>query len=99
MTALPEVLPRPEAYAQSSSMWVDEAIWGHRLYDEQMPWMVFLEFLNVFHYEEGKGRAFDEQGKLNELKYRAAHRLYLRNILFNNPHLAEIRLSYPSDTS
>lgn len=80
-------------------MWVDEAIWGHRLYDEQLPWFVFLEFLNVFTYKDDEGRAFDEKGKPNELTYRAAHRLYLRNILFNNPHLSEIRLSYPSDDS
>ena len=80
-------------------MWVDEAIWGHRLYDEQVPWFVFLEFLNVFIHEDEKGRAFDEQGRPNELKYRAAHRLYLRNILFNNPHLPEIRLSYPNDSN
>lgn len=80
-------------------MWVDEAIWGHRLYDEQLPWMVFLEFLNVFHYEVDKGRAFEESNGLNTLKYRAAHRLYLRNILFNNPHLAEIRLAFPNDSN
>lgn len=97
MNALPQTLPPPETLEQSSSMWVDEAIWGHRLYDEQLPWLVFLEFLNVFTHEDDKGRAFDEQGKPNELKYRAAHRLYLRNILFNNPHLAEIRWSYPND--
>lgn len=80
-------------------MWVDEAIWGHRLYDEQLPWMVFLEFLNVLYHESDKGRALTEIGGLNSLKYRAAHRLYLRNILFNNPQLAEIRLNYPSDAS
>lgn len=97
MTTLPQPLPPPDSYDQSSSMWVDEAIWGHRLYDEQLPWMVFLEFLNVFHYEVEKGRAFEEPNGLNTLKSRAAHRLYLRNLLFNNPHLAEIRLSYPSD--
>lgn len=99
MNALPQSLPPPDSLEQSSSMWVDEAIWGHRLYDEQLPWFVFLEFLNVFTHEDDKGRAFDEQGKPNELKYRAAHRLYLRNILFNNPHLPEIRLSYPSDSN
>lgn len=98
MNALPQTLPPPESFEQLSSMWVDEAIWGHRLYDEQLPWFVFLEFLNVFTHEDDKGRAFDEQGKPNELKYRAAHRLYLRNILFNNPHLPEIRLAYPSDS-
>jgi hypothetical protein len=90
-------LPPPDTFDQSSSMWVDESIWGHRLYDEQLPWMVFLEFLNVFYHEANKKRAFQEPNGFNTLKYRAAHRLYLRNILFNNPHLAEIRLSFPSD--
>lgn len=99
MKELPHPLPPPDSLEQSSSMWVDEAIWGHRLYDEQLPWFVFLEFLNVFTHENDKGRAFDEQGKLNQLKYRAAHRLYLRNILFNNPHLPEIRLNYPSEVN
>jgi hypothetical protein len=80
-------------------MWVDEAIWGHRLYDEQLPWMVFLEFLNVFYFEAGKARAFAEPSGLNTLKYRAAHRLHLRNILFNNPHLAEVRQAYPNDSN
>ena len=78
-------------------MWVDEAIWGHRLYDEQVPWFVFLEFLNVLTHEVDKNRAFEEPAGLNTLKYKAAHRLYLRNILFNNPHLAEIRVMYPND--
>lgn len=99
MSALPQSLPPPDSFDQSSSMWVDEAIWGHRLYDEQMPWMVFLEFLNVFHHEADKGRAFEEPNGLNTLKYKAAHRLYLRNILFNNPHLAEVRLNYPNDSN
>lgn len=99
MTPLPQPLPPPETYDQSSSMWVDEAIWGHRLYDEQLPWMVFLEFLNVFHHELDKNRAFAEPNGLNTLQYRAAHRLYLRNVLFNNPHLAEIRLNYPNDNN
>jgi hypothetical protein len=99
MNALSKPLPPPESFDQSSSMWVDEAIWGHRLYDEQFPWFVFLEFLNVFTHEVDKNRAFDEGKELNTLKYRAAHRLYLRNILFNNPHLAEIRLTYPNDSN
>jgi hypothetical protein len=92
-------LPPPDTFDQSSSMWVDEAIWGHRLYDEQLPWMVFLEFLNIFHHELAKNRAFTEPNGLNTLQYRAAHRLYLRNVLFNNPHLAEILVSYPNDNN
>ena len=99
MSVLPSPLPSPDSFDQSSSMWVDEAIWGHRLYDEQLPWMVFLEFLNIFYYESDKGRAFEEPAGLNTLKYRSAHRLHLRNILFNNPHLAEIRQTYPNDNN
>lgn len=99
MKPLPQPLPPPDTYDQSSSMWVDEAIWGHRLYDEQLPWMVFLEFLNVFYHELDKNRAFAEPNGLNTLQYRAAHRLYLRNVLFNNPHLAEIRLNYSNDNN
>jgi hypothetical protein len=97
MTELPPSLPPPDSPDQSSSMWVDEAIWGHRLYDEQLPWMVFLEFLNVFYHEADKGRAFTEPAGPNTLKYKAAHRLHLRNILFNNPHLAEVQQAYLND--
>jgi hypothetical protein len=99
MTVFPKSLPPPETFDQSSSMWVDEAIWGHRLYDEQLPWFVFLEFLNVFHHELSKERAFEETSGLNMLKYRAAHRLYLRNILFNDPHLLEIRANTPNEAN
>ena len=56
----PERLSQPDSFDQASSMWVDEAIWGHRLYDEQLPWFVLLEFLNVFHHEQKNGRCFDE---------------------------------------
>ena len=97
MNGPPESLPQPDSKDRASSMWVDEAIWGHRFYDEQLPWLVFLEFLNVFQYESDHARAFQEPGGMNTLKYRAAHRLYLRNILFNNPHLTEIRLAIPND--
>jgi hypothetical protein len=99
MIPLSSPLPMPESFDQSSSMWIDEAIWGHRLYDEQLPWMVLLEFLNIFYHETDEGRVFSEPQGYNTLKYRAAHRLYLRNILFNNPHLAEIQLTPGNDNS
>lgn len=92
-------LPQPDTFDQSSSMWVDEAIWGHRLYDEQSPWMVLLEFLNVFHFELAKGRAFEEPNGLNTLKYQTAQRLHLRNILFNDPYLTEVRAEFAHDTN
>lgn len=79
-----ERLPRPTKI--DSDMWVDEAIWGHRLYDEQTPWLCFMEFLNVLQSELESGRAFVEK-EPNKLTYSPKSRLYLRNILFNNPQL------------
>jgi len=81
-----------------SSMWIDEAIWGHMLYDEQTPWLIYLEFLNVFLDQRRKGQAFKEAQGLNKLKYWAAWRLELRNILFNNPKLPEIQKSFSDDS-
>ena len=73
-------LPPPEN--PDSSMWVDEAIWGHMLYDEQGPWLIYLEFLNILLDHNKKGHALSEPDGLNRLKYWAAWRLELRNILF-----------------
>jgi len=72
------------------SMWVDEAIWGHRYHDEQNPWLIFLEFLSVYVHESSRGRAFDEQAGFNTLRYKPARRLHLRNLLFNNPKVDQI---------
>jgi len=78
-------------------MWVDEAIWGHRYHDEQNPWLIFLEFLNVYVQEDGKGRAFEEEGGFNTLRYKPARRLHLRNLLFNNPKISYISEQSVSD--
>lgn len=89
-----EKLPRPNRI--DSSMWVDEAIWGHRLYDEQTPWLCIMEFLNVLQSEYKRGRAFHEE-KFNSLRYNTYPRMYLRNILFNNPRMEIIEKSYQND--
>lgn len=85
-----ETLPRPQQIEQSQlNMWIDESIWGHRLYDEQTPWLCILEMLCISQSEASNGRAFVER-KLNDLRYEIYPRLYLRNILFNNPHIEAI---------
>ncbi|MEK4009408.1 hypothetical protein [Paenibacillus sp. FSL H3-0333] len=89
-----ERLPRPTKIP--SDMWVDEAIWGHRLYNEQTPWLCFMEFLNVLQAELDAGRAFFEEIP-NNLVYLPKSRLYLRNILFNNPQLPVIARTYSND--
>ena len=77
-----------------SSMWVDEAIWGHRLHDEQIPWYIFLEFLNIyfFRHHSDTNSVFHEETP-NAWKYQSAKRLELRHILFNNPFLNAVSLS------
>jgi len=68
---------------------VDEQIWGHRLHDEQSPWLTFLEFLTVFHAL--RGSALQNHRLPNEkLTYRPQRQIRLRNILFNNPHFVEL---------
>jgi hypothetical protein len=84
-----ERLPRPNINDIDSEFWIDEAIWGYQLADEQTPWLTFLEFLGIAQSEALAGRAFQESAD-NTLRYKTYHRLYLRNILFNNPRLETI---------
>lgn len=78
-----DIIPRPKKI--STELWIDEAIWGHRFYDEQTPWLTILEFLLILE-------SIDQEQKLiektdNKIDYKCWERLYLRNILFNNPYL------------
>jgi len=83
-----EYLDRPDGI-EGPEIWVEEAIWGHRVYDEQTPWLTFLEFLTVFVAETEAGRGLKEP-VLNSLSYRPQQQLLLRNIVFNNPFLTAI---------
>jgi hypothetical protein len=62
-------------------LWLDEQIWGHRLWDAQSPWLIFLEFLNVAEACERSGRLLADSGSF-PLEYRPRRRMFLRNILF-----------------
>lgn len=95
-----EILARPPDHEDRSGpeMWVDEAIWGHRLHDEQTPWLTVLEFLCVLHAEHGNNRALHE-ATLNTLSYQPQTQLRLRNLLFNNPHMATVLATDLSDDS
>jgi len=86
-----EILDRPAQFEDRTgpTIWVDEAIWGHRLHDEQSPWLTFLEFLTVLLAEHGAGRALQETS-LNSLSYRPQTQLKLRNLVFNNPHIMTV---------
>jgi hypothetical protein len=94
-----ERLPKPTSHNKThreTEMWVDEAIWGHRLYDEQTPWLTLLEFLGIVQTELEVGKAFSE-AVYNQLEYSSYSRIYLRNILFNNPFLEAVNAEFSSE--
>lgn len=92
-----EILARPIDFEERGpAFWIDEAIWGHRLHDEQSPWLTFLEFLSVLLAEHREGRALVEM-RLNSLSYRPQLQLRLRNLVFNNPHVMTVRAESRSD--
>lgn len=97
-----EVDTPPPHSEHKISPWIDEQIWGHRLYD-QSQWLLFLEFLCVAEAKYRDHRLFEatnENGNFYPLNYRPHKRMHLRNILFNNDEIFRINEQYPdSDTA
>lgn len=83
-------------FIKDVSFAVDEHIWGHRLYDEQLPHLMVLEFLNVL--QSNRRTPLREVAGLN-VSYRPQHQIRLRNILFNNPYIEVVRTAQGSDES
>lgn len=85
-------------------MWVDEQIWGHRLWDAQSPWLIFLEFLTVAEACHREGRllqdlSIDAQNRPTPLSFRPYKRMYLRNILYNNEEIFRIAEKHADDST
>jgi hypothetical protein len=78
-------------------MLTDEQIWGHRLWHEQTPWLLFLEFLSVAEACYRDGRLLDEQGRWYPLTFQPNKRLHLRNILFLDNYLFRVAETYPDN--
>jgi hypothetical protein len=88
------IIKRPEI--KSVDFCVDENIWGHRLYDEQLPHLAVLEFLGVL------GSNLDRPLKLREedggtAKFKPQRQIRLRGLLFNNPYVESIADGAASD--
>lgn len=81
--------PRAADHAQNE-MWLDEQIWGHRLWDSQSPWLLFLECLSVAEAKRREGALLDERGQLYPLQFRPNKRMAIRNLLFNNESMPRI---------
>jgi hypothetical protein len=68
---------------RSEAFWLEEQIWGHRLWDQQSPWLVFLEFLSVAESAYRSDSLFDPAKSRYPFAYYPYLRLHLRNIMFN----------------
>jgi hypothetical protein len=69
--------------------WLDECIWGHRIYDQASPDMIVLEMLNVASCLRRQGKApFRDPTPSDKVTIPPFRRsLVLRTILFNNPRV------------
>lgn len=89
-----EIFKRPEI--KNVDFCVDENIWGHRLYDEQLPHLTVLEFLGALGSNLDKPlRPHDGLG--GAFKFQPQRQIRLRGLLFNNPYVESIAESALSD--
>ncbi|EJB8381167.1 hypothetical protein VNPA152081_57200 [Pseudomonas aeruginosa] len=88
------IIKRPEI--KSVDFCVDENIWGHRLYDEQLPHLAVLEFLGVLGSNLDRPlRPHQDQG--GSVMFKPQRQVRLRALLFNNPYVESIAESSASD--
>lgn len=71
-------------------MWVEEAIFGHRLYARQNPWLLFLEFMNVAEAHHREGNLFARTEPEISSPYSLRWRMGLRSVLFDNSQLGRL---------
>lgn len=89
-----EIIKRP--FIKGVDFCVDENIWGHRLYDEQLPHLTVLEFLGVLGSNLDKPlRPHDGLG--GAVQFKPQRQIRLRGLLFNNPYVESIAESKLSD--
>lgn len=93
-------LDPPSRFTKDVNIWIDEAIWGHRFYNDQTPWLVLLEFLSIFVSRQATGFALMENPQPSsheQFSYSIPRLIPLRELIFNNPHLQHIESVGRSD--
>jgi hypothetical protein len=86
------IIKRPDI--RSVAFCVDENIWGHRVYDEQLPHLTVLEFLGVFGSNLSNPLIAQEGGSIS---FKPQRQIRLRGLLFNNPYVESIAESTVPD--
>lgn len=66
------------------TLWREEAIFGHRLWARQNPWLLFLEFLNVAEAHHRAAALFSQTEPDRMYRYALRYRMGLRSILFSD---------------
>jgi hypothetical protein len=77
-------------------IWLGEAVFGHRIWYRQTPWLIMLEFLNVAEAFQRKPGLFDLSAAPS---YSLRFRMGLRHVLFNGSDLERIAASNTDDES
>lgn len=99
--------PPTEQFARGTDVWLEQQVWGHRLYNDQTPWFLLLEALGIMSFRNAD-KNFDrilpglgEEGKHERFSYSLAPRRELRTILFKDRHIDEIAdsVEYGSDNT
>jgi hypothetical protein len=93
------VVKPPHFNEHKISPWIDEQIWGHRLWDSQSAWLLFLEFLTVAEARQRDGHLLEDGQNCGPIAFHPAKRMHLRNILFNSDDLIPIDEKYPDSNS
>lgn len=83
------VFPVPDGAYPNINFWLEERIWGHRLWHRQTPWLVFLEMLGVAEGRAAAGHPFGSVNQKGRDSVRSRKRLLLRHLLYRN---AEVTL-------
>lgn len=71
-------------------LWLEEGIFGHRLWARQTPWLLFLEFLNVAEALYREGSLLQQTTPEQTIPHMLRWRMGLRNVLFNNDELSRL---------
>jgi hypothetical protein len=83
----------------SVTIWLGEAVFGHRIWHRQTPWLVMLEFLNVAEAFQRKGTMLDATSYEASPSYHLRFRMGLRHILFNGGDIERIASSNADEES
>jgi hypothetical protein len=94
--------PRPLRRWETKA-WVEEAIWGHRFYNDQTPWLLLCELLAICadRARNGTSAIFPglADGGHEDFHYRLPRRGALRHLLFRDRYLADSESIAASDAS